>query len=330
MSIPLIPLTYQERNLLFLEEVLDELRWRGMTADFLFRASEREELDRILTYGTDRGGFSGIKLWCDGPDLGRAVRHEDVIFATTEEEIRLGESDLERSTSLKKFTLIEHPLLLVYDARQWRQLCDRQYESCAPTAKLQSLLAIFTVTKLPPIHGWFSEAAGLSYRSLVKSINAGTVVEVGCWKGLSTSYIGRICMAQRTRLFAVDTWTGSSDHYHQNYQRLLTAEDVPAAFRRHLAERSIDATILQMPSLAAVSIFQDDSLDLVFLDASHDYAAITADLTIWFDKLRPGGIFAGHDFNDRHPGVKQAVAEFTMKHMRSLQTSPGDIWWFEK
>lgn len=330
VSPPLIHLPYQERNLLFLEEVLVELRARGIVGDFLFRASEAEELERILTYGTDRGGFPGQRLWSDGPDIGRELLHQDVIFATTAEEIRLGESDPERSTSLKKFALIERPLFLVYDAGHFLRLHDRQFEFRDPKAKQAALLAIFRVIKLPSIQGWFSEAAGLSYRALVGQVRNGIVVEVGCWKGLSTSYIGRLCMANHTKLYCVDAWNGSSDDYNEAYQQMLAIEDVPVLFLRNMAERGIEVTTLQLPSLEAVGYFADCSVDMVFLDGSHDRTAVAAETAAWFEKLKPGGILAGHDFNNKHQDVIDAASHFAKERDLTLQTSPGDIWWVRR
>jgi predicted O-methyltransferase YrrM len=330
VSPPVITLPYQERNLLFLEEVLDELQARSIAADFLFRASEVEKLDRILKYGTDRGGFSGQRLWSDGPDIGRELPHEDVIFATTAEEIRLGEADPGRSTSLKKFAIIEQPLFLVYDANHFVRLHDRQFKFREPGNKLSALLAVFQVIKLPPIQGWFSEASGLSYRALVEPIRNGIVVEVGCWKGLSTSYIGRLCMANHTRLYCVDNWSGSSDDYNEAYRHMLAIEDVPVLFLRNMAERGIEVTTLQLPSLEAVGYFADCSLDMVFLDGSHDRTAVAAEAAAWFEKLKPGGILAGHDYNDKHQDVIDAASQFTKERQLALHTSPGDIWWMRK
>ena len=53
----------------------------------------------------------------------------------------------------------------------------------------------------------------------------------------------------------------------------------------------------------------------MYLDARHDYDSVKQDLEHWFDKIRAGGIFAGHDYLDEvrgsgEYGVKSAVDEF--------------------
>ena len=39
----------------------------------------------------------------------------------------------------------------------------------------------------------------------------------------------------------------------------------------------------------------DEHFDFVYVDARHDYLGVSDDLAAWWPKLRPGGIFAGHD-----------------------------------
>jgi len=189
-------LPYQEgRNLLLLAEFLDELARRGIDGPLLLRASEALELDRILTHGTDRGGFPGKVAWRDGNLPGRAILHEDVVFGTTADEIRLGERDPQRSSSFKKLPGIADPILLAYDARAFEKIADRQHLFRDPTRKREALLAVCKLDKLAAIQGWFSEAAGLAYRALVAQLRGGSVVEVGCWRGLSTSYVARLAAA---------------------------------------------------------------------------------------------------------------------------------------
>lgn len=148
MKAKIIKLNYQGNNLLFLEDVIEELKERNIpTSKVLYRASEKENLERIIKYGTDRGGFTGKKLWQYSNDTGKELLHENVIYATTEEEIRKGELEESFSTSLKKFLVIEEPLLLVYDSEHFVKIREKQYAFLNPQKKHDSLLAIFIVKK---------------------------------------------------------------------------------------------------------------------------------------------------------------------------------------
>ena len=81
-----------------------------------------------------------------------------------------------------------------------------------------------------------------------------------------------------------------------------------------------NADIVRMPSLDAVHDFEDGSLDFVYLDGDHEFSSVTADLTAWLPKLRPGGIMSGHDYVRRNAAslrrgyivqVVEALAGFT-------------------
>ena len=68
-------------------------------------------------------------------------------------------------------------------------------------------------------------------------------------------------------------------------------------------------------STAAAAQLPPRSLDFVYIDARHDYEAVAADIAAWIDRVRPGGLFAGHDYFDGQYqgafyGVKRAVDEF--------------------
>ncbi|MGK3967331.1 class I SAM-dependent methyltransferase [Sorangium sp. So ce118] len=327
MTPPLIPLPYIGRNLLFFEEVLDELEARGIKGPLLFRASEMDKLPRLLEHGTDRAGYPGERPWTDGPDQGRPIRHEDVIFATTADEIRRGEREPERSTSLKKFAVIEQPLFVAHDARCFVKLCDRQYEYSDPAQKRAALAALFPVARATPIQGWFSEEDGLAYRALVRSIRGGAMVEVGSWKGLSTAYVGRLAARNGVALHCVDAWEGSSDQYDALYRALLEAEDVPGVFRANMEALGIRPSVHRLASTQAATRFAGASLDLVFLDGSHDRAAVLADLEAWWPRLKPGAVLAGHDHNEKHAGVMEAVARFMASAGRVIERGAGSVWW---
>jgi predicted O-methyltransferase YrrM len=323
-------LPYLGDNLLLLADLLDELDGldgHGMTGPLLLRASEREKLDKILTWGTDRAGYAGDRRWQEDP----SIAHEDVILATTPEENRSGEADPERSTSLKKFAIIDEPLLLVYDAEALEPLHAKHYRFRHPANKLAALRAVFEIPKLPLPDGWFAVEEGRAYRELAaQAVNPpearGVIVEVGCWLGRSASYVAGLCRARSKSLVCVDAWAGSSDRFDAQYRELLASRDVEAEFRRHLDALALTADIRHTTSLAAAATFQPRSVDLVFLDASHDEAAVTADIAAWWPTLCTSGILAGHDYRDDHPGVVAAVDRAVARHGLTLARGPGSIW----
>ncbi len=82
----------------------------------------------------------------------------------------------------------------------------------------------------------------------------------------------------------------------------------------------------------------DDSLECIYIDATHLFPWVMLDLHVWYPKLRFGGIFAGHDYVDPvQPGleVKPAVDLFAdhlgaSLHIISENDQPNPSWAFIK
>ena len=92
----------------------------------------------------------------------------------------------------------------------------------------------------------------------------------------------------------------------------------------------------------------DDSLDWVYIDARHDFQAMTEDLNLFWPKLKVGGIYSGHDFCDadeepspnqnwctfadgsnctNNKAVKGAVEEFAAKYNKQIVVPRRETIW---
>jgi hypothetical protein len=90
-------------------------------------------------------------------------------------------------------------------------------------------------------------------------------------------------------------------------------------------------------SVNAARMFEDHSLDFVYLDADHSYEGVVQDILAWSGKVRPGGLLCGDDYLDnRHHtygnfGVKSAVDEFALKIGKSVDFTNDEFPnWFLK
>jgi len=157
--------------------------------------------------------------------------------------------------------------------------------------------------------------------------NMDSIVEIGCWHGRSTHALLSGC---RGTVYAVDHWQGSPG---ANGQLLFACRDVKtmdvfAAFMKNVGEFA-NLQPIKMASLEAVGSFADKSVDMVFIDGSHLYEAVKADILAWLPKARK--LISGHDYGHKvwGPGVAQALEAI---FGNDYEVGPGGIWfkWLEE
>jgi len=94
-------------------------------------------------------------------------------------------------------------------------------------------------------------------------------------------------------------------------------------------ENGAGVVIARAFSTDAAQCIIDGFLDLVYIDANHEYRAVAIDIDAWWPKVKPGGILCGHAYDMNHPGVVEAVDQFAAKHTLDLHTQQSD-WWVDK
>jgi predicted O-methyltransferase YrrM len=144
------------------------------------------------------------------------------------------------------------------------------------------------------------------------------VVEVGSWMGASTCFLAAGLKGAGAKIFAVDNFQGLSTcgedaaWYNRHFQA-LGAQSTLEIFRANFAalgltERSepvVSDSIAAAQTLAA----KRGTIDLIFIDGDHSYAACQADIAAWAPFVKRGGVMAFHDFGSRAEGVTRAIFE---------------------
>ena len=170
---------------------------------------------------------------------------------------------------------------------------------------------------------WFSYPN--LYTNIVKTFPSGSkFVEIGSWKGKSSAFMA-VEIANSNKnidFYCIDTWAGSIEHQDRD-----DLQSLYHTFTQNMKSLTDYHIPLRMTSLEAAGKFEDNSLDFVFIDASHEYEDVKNDIIAWLPKIKDGGILAGHDYylngQDFFPGVKQAVAEIL--DLNNLEFSE-DCW----
>jgi len=153
---------------------------------------------------------------------------------------------------------------------------------------------------------WFSYPQ--LYKRIVDNSQDGShVVEVGSWKGRSAAFMSVeiINSNKKIKFDCVDTWKGSIEH--ETYD-VITEEKLYDVFLSNIEPVKHIINPIRMTSIEASKLYKDNSLDFVFIDASHEYEDVKADILSWLPKVKIGGILAGHDYNT-FEGVNRAVDE---------------------
>lgn len=87
-------------------------------------------------------------------------------------------------------------------------------------------------------------------------------------------------------------------------------EALESIFKAEISVHTMPFSIIHRKTSAEVCrLFDDHSLDVVFIDANHQYADVKSDIEMWLPKVKKGGLICGHDYGGTYKGVKRAVDE---------------------
>jgi Methyltransferase domain len=180
------------------------------------------------------------------------------------------------------------------------------------------------------VPGWFNFED--VYRMAVdRAANGAHFVEVGTFCGKSAAFLA-VEIANSGKRIAFDT----CDAWHpvtvedaggamfETQQRLLREHGSLMAIAAHfLAPVPGIVALWSADSLSFANRYEDESLDLVYLDDDHTYAHVLQELRAWWPKVRPGGIFAGHDM--QFADVRRAVSQWAAERQVAV-TVIGSSW----
>lgn len=151
----------------------------------------------------------------------------------------------------------------------------------------------------------------------------GIIVEVGSFKGRSSWTLANSCDPSVT-VYCIDLWDeywkgkepGSDPHTLQLFKK--NVEECPNI-------------IPLMGGSTEVDWPEERKADLIFIDGDHTSPQVDKDLEVWVQRLKPGGILAGHDFNVyRWPDVCRAVIRLSEKMKLPFKMfGKGFIWAIE-
>jgi hypothetical protein len=188
-----------------------------------------------------------------------------------------------------------------------------------------------------------------------KEFPNGKGVEVGTFKGefskeIVKNWLGTLYMVDVWRPLTYEEYLDSSNHV--NYENGVYNEAINNI--KGFEDRAI---MIRASSEVSSDMFENNSLDFVYIDANHAYDYVVQDINLWYPKIKIGGYLCGHDYidldwyndpnfavnkKDKHIyngdvyhgvfGVNPAVDEFCKKNNYNLQVTSEwfGTWWIKK
>ncbi|HEY5957463.1 MAG TPA: class I SAM-dependent methyltransferase [Polyangiaceae bacterium] len=172
--------------------------------------------------------------------------------------------------------------------------------------------------------------------SLMQERGLTKFVEIGCKEGRTTSHVLRALPLARA--VAIDTWRAmphqSGVECGETYDR-WDFNEIEREFRQNISGLEGRCLMIRATSEFVAARFAQlcsphlgaTFADVVFIDASHDYTNVKADILNWSANLGHNGILAGHDFNESWPTVRRAVLE--VLDPSSVRFGPDAVWYVE-
>ena len=154
------------------------------------------------------------------------------------------------------------------------------------------------------------------YDTLCQVPDGGTVVEVGCDQGRSSSLIFQLAKPKNLLTIHIDPWKEFKD------RAKLWMEVMSERCPHHRF------VLLHMTTEEAGGLLErltPDGIDFAFIDGSHDQDLVEKDLQIVASRIKSGGFLTAHDYPSG--GVSEAIDPFVAQGWNKQQQAYGyGVW----
>lgn len=173
--------------------------------------------------------------------------------------------------------------------------------------------------------------SGIGLLELIKDVPNAQMIEIGTDVGDTSHFL--LSHKSDLTIYSVDPYSNYIDWNSNNLNERDDVYDFMMDRMQGFGERFIQ---IRETSDAAVNDLHDFSesggwqwADLVFVDGIHTYEQVAKDCRNYWPFCKPGGIFAGHDYNAIE-GVRRAVDELSETVKLPLQFTNNDVWYIRR
>lgn len=177
------------------------------------------------------------------------------------------------------------------------------------------------VFQRPDIYGLHKDIELQYLYDMAKCVpDDGTIVEIGCLKGLSTIALLQGVGKRNVFVYSIDNFS---------HKVTTTKEEFLKNIKPYIKVRH---ELISLNSKDAVETFSDNSIDFLFIDGDHSFEGVKSDIELYWRKMKlPTSFMAGHDFrphNDVWKAVHQWRKKAEIKFFRKIQGT--SIWEIRK
>lgn len=144
---------------------------------------------------------------------------------------------------------------------------------------------------------------------LVATLKPRSIVELGVYNGASFCAFCQAVDALdlNATCYGVDTWEG--DIHMGEFEEALYRE-ISDYCEKHYSDVAV---LIRKRFDDAVSLFDDKSVDLLHIDGTHTFEAVSNDYYTWLPKMSEKGVILFHDTNATYETVGEASKDFGVK-----------------
>jgi hypothetical protein len=197
---------------------------------------------------------------------------------------------------------------------------------CISSSYASSLPEPYASAEILPDYQFGYYANAKEIEELFSQHEIRVVIEVGSWiGGGSTRHMGEMLKSRSGKLYAIDTWLGSSTQqpgecHFQSILPMVYQQFLSNMIHWNLTEIVIPIRMKSLEAAKALHV----SPDLIYIDAEHTTEAVYGDLTAWYPFVENQGILCGDDWG--WESVRVAVQKFATEKNKKIYAS-GNFWY---
>ena len=160
------------------------------------------------------------------------------------------------------------------------------------------------------VDGWLSDAQGRAlFEAAAASTGRGAIVEIGSWKGRSTTWLASGARLAGRRVYAIDPHRLSRED-----PRAATLDEFLGNLARNDLADAVEPLIMTSEEAAGRIA---GPIELLFIDGDHSYKAVRRDAELWLPRLIDGGTVMFHDVaTAAYTGPRRVVRQMVCRDPR--------------